>query len=400
MSFRRMIGLIAVLLFIGVVIVVVNPNPYAPRFRNLTSFTAPPYTSLSYDFLAERPFEGGQAWLTLIDSTNGSASFLFDLEQQKVVGQLLNAWPAYSSADRSKLLCLTRGPTSQDLVERCKAIATTLFRVIGIRSPQSLRPTSNQTRSENYWILDLRSNRATLIGQISQLLGVGSSFNPSPDFRFGFNKPTTASSTNLILLCDLKEGRMRDVHADGWPSGWWDDHRMVMITEGNDFSLFDVVTGTSSPLISATNIAAFLDDHHIGHEGQRPAPFLTWNGREFEFYVTDKHKKWSAEESFLLKVARLDAQLSVVSPAFKFEWSDHFDPSQQYYVYTGREMGQRSDGVYLRNLRTGAETTLVEPLGESRFSIPHFYKDGVLYLRSNALWRVSLDGSNNARLFP
>jgi hypothetical protein len=121
------------------------------------------------------------------------------------------------------------------------------------------------------------------------------------------------------------------------------------------------------------------------------APLLAWNGRSSS-YVTDTHKKWSAEESFLLKVARPGSQLSVVSPAFKFEWSDHFHPSQQYYVYTGREAGDRSDGVYLRNLRTGAETTLVESLGEKCFSIPHFYKDSVLYLRSNALWRVNLDG--------
>jgi len=147
-------------------------------------------------------------------------------------------------------------------------------------------------------------------------------------------------------------------------------------------------------LLSASKIAAFLDEHRVAHDGQRPAPLLAWNGREFEFYVTDTHKNWSAEESFLR------AQLSVVSHAFKFEWSDHFHPSQQYYVYTGREAGNRSDGVYLRNLRTGADTPLVEPRGEKRFSIPHFYKDSVLYLRSNALWRVSLDGSNNTRLFP
>jgi len=400
MSFGRKIVLVAILLFAGAVIVLINRNPYSPRFQRVTSYTPSAYTELSYEFLTERPFEGGQAWLTLIDRTNGSAAVLFDLEQRKVVGQLLNAWPAYSSADRSKLLCITRGSPSPPWVERVKAAAAGLLRAFKISTPKFLTPTSSQLHSENYWILELKSNRATLISQISQFQGGGSSFHPSPDFRFGYNKPTTAGFTNLFWLCDLKEGCIRDAHADGWPAGWWDDHLIVVLTANNDFSLFDVVTGTNSPLLSATDIAAFLDEHHISHEDQRPSPFQTWNGRDFEFYVTDTHKKWSAEESFLLKVARSDAQLNVVNPAFQFEWSDHFHPSQQYYVYTGREAGDRSDAVYLRNLRTGAETTLVEPLGEKRFSIPHFYKDSVIYLRSNALWRVNLDGSNNERLFP
>jgi hypothetical protein len=198
----------------------------------------------------------------------------------------------------------------------------------------------------------------------------------------------------------LEKKRIRDIHADGWPAGWWSDHQIVMLTDSNDFSLFDVVTGISSPLLSASTITSFLDEHHLNHKGQRPAPMLTWNGHEYEFYVTDGQKRWSAAESFLLKVTRPDARLSVVKPTFKFEWSDHINPSQQYYVYTGREIGQRSDGVFLRNMQTGTDITLVEPLGEMRMSIPQFYKHSVLYLRSNALWSVGMNGSNNVRLFP
>jgi hypothetical protein len=400
MSCRRMIVLVVVLVALVGVIAVLSHNPYAPRFRKTKSFTAPPYKTLHYDFLAERPFEGGQTWLTLIDGTNGSASFLFDLENRKVVGQLLNASPAYSSADKSKLLCITRGPTFAPWVERCKATAASALGRFKVSIPKFLRPTQTQTRSENYWTLDLKTGRATLLGQVSQFEGTGSSFHPSPDFRFGFNKPTTANFTNLIWICDLKENRIRDAHAEGWPSGWWDNQRIVMRAKNNDFVLFDVLSGTSSPLLTASNIVTFLDEHNVEHQNQRPAPLLTWNGRDFEFYVTDRHRKWSAEESFLLKVVRPDARLSIVTPNFKFEWSDHFDPSQRFYVYSGREAGQRSDGVFLRDLETGKERTLIEPQGERRFSIPHFYKDSVLYLRSNAVWRVGLNGSNNVRLFP
>jgi hypothetical protein len=34
------------------------------------------------------------------------------------------------------------------------------------------------------------------------------------------------------------------------------------------------------------------------------------------------------------------------------------------------------------------------------FSIPQFYRGGVIYMRSNAIWEIGLDGSNSRRLFP
>jgi len=182
MSFRRKIVLVVILFLAGAVIVLIYRNPYAPRFQKVTSFTPPAYTLLTYDFGADRPFEGGQAWLTLLSGTNGSASLLFDLEQRKVVGQLLNACPAYSSADRSKLLCLTRGPTSPPWVELGKAAAAAVLRAFKISTPKFLTPTSSQLRSENYWILELKSNRATLVSQISQFQGAGSLFTPRQIF--------------------------------------------------------------------------------------------------------------------------------------------------------------------------------------------------------------------------
>jgi hypothetical protein len=43
--------------------------------------------------------------------------------------------------------------------------------------------------------------------------------------------------------------------------------------------------------------------------------------------------------------------------------------------------------------------TLVADDGGNTFSIPQFYRDGVLFTRSNILWRVDLTGSNVTRLF-
>jgi hypothetical protein len=111
-----------------------------------------------------------------------SASF-FDLEQRKVVGELLNAWPGYSSADRSKLLCITRGRTFPPWVDRCKAAVAAVFRVLKISTPKFLTPAPSQLRSENYWILDLKSNRSSLVSQISQFQAQ-QFFSPLAGFPF------------------------------------------------------------------------------------------------------------------------------------------------------------------------------------------------------------------------
>jgi len=102
----------------------------------------------------------------------------------------------------------------------------------------------------------------------------------------------------------------------------------------------------------------------------------------------------------LIKVERPGAKLTLLSPSFKFEWSDHLDPTGRYYLYSGREAGDSSDGVFVRDLRNGTTNILVAPTSSKYFSIPRFYRDSVIYIRSNALWRINLDGSNNTKLFP
>ncbi|PYM12856.1 MAG: hypothetical protein DME18_10335 [Verrucomicrobia bacterium] len=85
---------------------------------------------------------------------------------------------------------------------------------------------------------------------------------------------------------------------------------------------------------------------------------------------------------------------------FKFEWSDSLDPTGRYYLFSGREAGAASDGVFLRDKQSGSNRTLVIPTKNTYFSIPRFYGDSVIYVRSNILWRISLDGTSNVQLFP
>jgi hypothetical protein len=116
--------------------------------------------------------------------------------------------------------------------------------------------------------------------------------------------------------------------------------------------------------------------------------------------VLRPHQKWLAEESLLIKVERPDAKLKLLSLHFKFKWSDQLDPTGRWYLYSGRESGDSSDGVFVRDLVAGTNRVLVAATTNRYFSIPRFYKDSVLYVRSNALWQISLDGANNVRLFP
>ena len=57
-------------------------------------------------------------------------------------------------------------------------------------------------------------------------------------------------------------------------------------------------------------------------------------------------------------------------------------------------------GPSVQAIRAHALASYIESDGTKRFSIPRFYNKSVIYVRSNALWRIALNGSNNTRLFP
>jgi hypothetical protein len=192
---------------------------------------------------------------------------------------------------------------------------------------------------------------------------------------------------------------MRALDAAVWPCDWWDNSRIFADTTNSDFVLFDVQKGSISRLFTRGQLATFMEEMKISAPSG-PHAFAIWNGHENDFYLTDTHQKWLAQESFLIKVERPGGKLKLISPHFKFEWSDHLDPTGRFYLYSGREPGKASDGIFLRDLETGTDRVLVRPTTNEYFSIPRFYRDSVIYVRSNALWQISLDRTNNVRLFP
>src|SRR5262249_25750723 len=155
----------------------------------------------------------------------------------------------------------------------------------------------------------------------------------------------------------------------GWPSGWWDDHNIVIQDTNRSFSLYDVVTKKSAPFLDAATLTNFFAEQKIPQGPTNVNAIFMWHGSTPEVYLTDTYQRWLAAESYLIRVERPDRTLKLLNPSYKFEWSDHFSVGAESYIYSGREMGQASAGVYLKNVSTGATNTLVADNGDKSMSI-------------------------------
>jgi hypothetical protein len=366
-------------------------GPGAPRFQ---STHAEPrlgsFKSIHYEFLSPSPFEGGKMWISIFGGTNNYHCFLFDIDRQTILGELMNASPIFMSRDQSKLLCVQQTRATASF----RAGITALFQ--RVRHPK--RPSRSPSDDlETFWLLDVDRPSATRIGTVS---GLRSTMQPSPDFRYGWIKPSDDPEYSGVLLCDLERKTLTRINVAGWPQGWWDESTIVIKDPTNNFVLCNVANGKTSPLLSSAQVAGFFGKMNLPDAPATASLFSIWNGKEDDFYLADLHKKWQAVESFLIKLDRSGPALSLASPRFQFEWSDHLDSTGGWYLYSGRQSGQASSAVFLRDLRDNSTHTLVASDGGGYFSIPRFDRDGVIYIRSNMLWRISLNGSNQVRLFP
>jgi len=370
----------------------------APRFQRADVQPAVgAYQSISYEFLNPSPFEGGKMWINVWSNGKGGHTFLYDMEKQLILGELINAAPGFFNHDQTKVLCVQRtGPPPNPTRSKAMTFIKTMIKTI---SGGKINPVDDV---ETFWSLDLERNSATRLGQANQLRGAGSSFFPSPGFRYGYNKPTGSFQNSGLFICDLEKNGFTKDPVDGWPCGWWNEHQILMKAPNNDFTLYDVVTRQSTPFLGLSQLKNFYQTNGLTNNPASASPFVMWNGSQYDFYLTDGNKRWSAVESFLAKITRPGPTLTLLNPHFKFEWSDHFDAAGGKYLYTGRTAGLTNSAVYLRDLQTGQIRELVAPERNhtNLFSIPFFYHDTVVYMRSNMLWEINLDGGNDHRFFP
>jgi hypothetical protein len=163
-----------------------------------------------------------------------------------------------------------------------------------------------------------------------------------------------------------------------------------------------VASGIGTPLFSTNTIASRLKELGISADPSDVTVIRHFNGHGNDVLLTlESQKNWG--QSFLVKLDPSNLSFKLLFREFKFQWSGHFDADCTHYVYQGESAGPGkggNGGVYLRNLTNDTTVTLVEPDNGGQYSLVRFCDDGVIYWRKKLLWRVNLNGSNNAPLIP
>ena len=285
---------IALLLLLAVALLCLpRADSNAPKFVPATSQPAGPFGKESYDWGADIPFQGGKIWIWTALSRTNHHFFLYDLDKGIVLGELSNAGVALVNQDQTRLLC--EGFPSPIIAFKDKVVG-----FLNRNSPWKIA-TNNV---EHYWILDLQGKSARRVGELSQRPGIGTRWQRSPGFRYGFKVPT-ADLNSAFLLCDLETGKFEQIKFKGWLEGWWDDHRILISDVGGNYVLFDVVTRKTSTLFSAETFARNLKELGISDDPTNLSTIFNWNGRDFDLYFTGK-RDWNiyTNGSFLVKADR------------------------------------------------------------------------------------------------
>lgn len=387
---RRFFRILAVLAFVALAIFIfwVRRGSQNPRFVAGTPASIPPFQREQYDFLSDAPFENDRVWIwTDITSSEHRHLYLYDLRQQKVLGQLFNCeTPSLRSRDGSRLL--VRGIGSPDTF--MQSVLVPLLRIFNIRLQSQ--------RTETFWVVDTSRNSAQRVDSLSQYSGTGSTWHPSPDFRYGYTVPTTSLGFALYL-CDLQQPSLARIVIHGDPRGWWDEHDILIDAGTNQFDLLDIRTKTTRSLFSAADFKKVTSA--VTNNPPPLAPIANWNGRSFDFYfgIKDQINGLIGSNSLVLRASADSPQLVLLYPEFQFHWSGHFDRAGVRYLYPG-ESGQPGSGgnsaVYLRDLTSGTVSTIVPAENRGSYAIPRFYGNEVIYVHDHRLHRVGLDGSNDA----
>ena len=394
---NRLVGLIILILalLVGVVLLLPGPTaPGSPRFvaRNLPASTGVKTTH--YDWLMLRPFVNDQVWIFGVrDRTNGF-NYLYHLRERLVLGELQNAGVILVSGDGAKLLVSGADAPAANLKAKLLAL---LSRFSGGKIK------INANRTESFWVLNVKDTTTHRVGAVAQFPGTGSRWYTSPSSRYGGTVPTTEDGT--FVLFDFETERLSRISQPGRIRGWWDEQQILLHVNNRDFVLYDVVQQKTNLLFSAAELQQTLQEAQLPDDPANVDAFANWNGREYDFYFAEKDYEFRAKRCYLLKADRSGARprLKVVSREFQFAWGGTFSTNGALYLFQGESgtVGAGGNGaVYLRDLTDNSERTLVPPDNKGQYAIPRFYGNEVIYFRDRLLWRIGLDGQNNAPLFP
>lgn len=347
-----------------------------------------------YDWLADDPFAGGKVWLWTYTPGRPGRNYLYDLQHQAILGELVHGGlPVLSSRDGSLVLCQGRDAFVASLKEKTFGV---INKVLGGRLPEP-------DRSETFWFLDVRHNSATMQGAVLQIPGGGSGWRPSPGFRYGYTHPTFGYG-RWFFLCDLEAKTFKKIPIAGEKLiGWWDEQHILVNNGVNEFSLLDVATQRRRALFSAASVTSFLAEAGLTNDPAGLGAFANWNGREYDFYFGPENsiRGLKNPDAYLLKADRAGPALKVQYRNFQFRWGGHLDHAGTHYLYQGEKgaPGTGGDGsVYLEDLTNGTTTLVVPPDNKGQYSIPRFYGNEVIYFQNRLLWRIQINSSNSTPL--
>jgi hypothetical protein len=378
--------LMAALLALGLIVfILIQGDPARPVFDRHAYPRNEKFLSIDYPFLNSIPFSEGLTWVWAATSTNANNCWVLDISNGTILGELRNLDP------------LVLDGRSRRVIGRRLQRETTLQRLFHELLRRVGRPTPARLAEDEFWIVQLDDGpaerfRSTATWNTSYLPLV------SPDFRRIVQTGSLGTQGNQLLALDVKERTISTNTIPGWIYGWWSNDE-ILYKSPNGFALFNMETAVAKPLVSAKELGRMMEVHNLPDKPEAVGAFTVWNGTSYQFYVADMHKKWSAEPGYLAQLRRDTPHLEMLSREFEFHWSDHFDSTGRYYIYSGRQSGDYSSAVFLRDLQKQTERLLV-PEDKAYFSIPNFYGNSVVFIRSNLLWKIDLNGKNLVRLFP
>ncbi len=360
-------------------------RPVRPQFKKLVS--NPPLfgpVTTSYQLVPSTGAEREALFIHLYPKGSLARVFLYDGKERRLTGEIADGVPQFVVGDPPQIVCAQQVVTIGERFQRIiQTIARRWFKVVP-PAPWRLGPPA----ALRYWLIDTTRNSAKVIGTLP---GYASFCLPSPDSRYAIN--LTVRSNIIVHCLDLKRCTVTRLNTTAIPVTWWDNQRILLQTTNPRLELLDVVSGETSPFLSAKQIADFYQANSLP---DRPMVYhftATRNRGGSDVYIKIPND-WC-----LLKLERPDGKLKLIARGAAAEPEGQIDRTGRYLLFEST-YASRMGGVYLRDLQDGSERVLVRPASAKASSQPSYCGDGVVYVRSNAVWRVSLDGSNNSQLFP
>ena len=402
-----------------------STDPTAPTFPPAqTQPRIGPIGLLTYNSLAENPFPCGKVWLFVHDlSLTNVHYYLFDIENRKILGELQNGSPILMDPDRTKVLCTRREfEGALTLRGRLRRFLDRIsFNRFGLYSPGR--------EVQVLWLVNLKANSNKLIGRLPLppeatvfqptpglpgfpgIRGFIPFLRPSANFRYAVNKTSSGVLIPEIFVCDLKKGSFIQFDKGTFTQPeiygslvtWWDDESIVFYVANDGFRLFHVPTGKVTTLISTATLTQFLAGLDRATNAGHPTIFAVGSGNQRHLYLTESQPGLLGAKPYLARIEQPSATLQLIDKNFipNPNSMSCIDRTETWQLLFG---GARWDfprySIYLRELGTGQLRLLVDGLVKELPDPANFYNDTVIYIRTNALWQIDLNGSNNTRLFP